>query len=157
MKLCILVTSFALLGLIPKQVSFISVVIKGIVRIFPHNHESFSSFAHIIQVVNLALNVLLQRISKTFEVTLKGTWYTWSPKMSWLDMWYKHSQTQLSGGYPSAQILIFDVLSINKFHWNFAPCISGILKEVKYPQFIHWKPKAPGLQKLPRLSLFEVR
>ncbi len=25
-------------------------------------------------------------------------------------------------------IQIFDMLSINKFHWNFAPCISGILK-----------------------------
>ncbi len=24
-------------------------------------------------------------------------------------------------------IQIFDMLSINKFHWNFAPCISGIL------------------------------
>ncbi len=26
-------------------------------------------------------------------------------------------------------IQIFDMSSINKFHWNFAPCISGILKK----------------------------
>ncbi len=29
---------------------------------------------------------------------------------------------------PKSIIQIFDTLSINKFHWNSAPCISGILK-----------------------------
>ncbi len=29
-------------------------------------------------------------------------------------------------------IQIFDTLSINKFHWNFAPCLSGILNNVFY-------------------------
>ena len=30
-------------------------------------------------------------------------------------------------------IQIFDTSSINKFHWNFAPCISGILKPLPAP------------------------
>ncbi len=30
-------------------------------------------------------------------------------------------------------IQIFDMFSINKFDWNFAPCISGILKGNRFP------------------------